>query len=133
MAIIRNYDPRVNVTYVYESKGYYDREAHKTKTKRTLIGKLDENGNIVPTGKVGRPRIREKADQDENDSDISDIDYQSLYESYLKDNKLKEKRILDLKAELAQERKTRKECEKALQKIMEIGNTYQSAANEMTT
>ena len=44
------------ITYVYESESYWDKEKKQPRNRRTLIGKLDENGEIVPTGKRGRPR-----------------------------------------------------------------------------
>lgn len=129
-AIIHNYDPRVNITYVYESKGYYDRETHKTKTKRKLIGKLDENGNVVPTGKRGSHSGKKKAVAQEADSIKEElVKYKDLYERYLKDSDLKEERIQALMQEVETERKTRKECEKVLRKIMEIGSNYSSAGN----
>lgn len=125
MAIIRNYNSRAKTTYVYESKGYYDRDAHKTKTKRTLIGKLDENGNVVPTGKIGRPPMKQAdaVTQDTNHEEEA-ARYKDLYEQYRKDSELKEKRIQELMSEVAAERKARKECEKVLRKMMEIGNSY---------
>lgn len=51
------------------------------------------------------------------------------YERYLKDSDLKEERIQALMQEVETERKTRKECEKVLRKIMEIGSNYSSAGN----
>ena len=128
MAIVHHYDARVNTTYVYESKGYYDREAHKTKTHRKLIGKLDENGNLVPTGKVGSPPKKVIASTADDVDNV--IDYKTLYESYLKESKLKEERIDSLKAELAQERKTRRSCESTLRKMLEIGGAYRSVHEE---
>ena len=122
IATVHLYDRRVGVTYVYDSKGYYDRQAHKTKYKRTLIGKLDpETGAVVPTGKRGRPK---KPHVSEN-SETPDRDYQTLYESYVKDNRIKEERIQKLQEEVEQEKKARKECEAVLKRIMTIGKEYQ--------
>ena len=50
MAIIKQFDKRSGITYVYDSKSYYDKEKKCSKAKRTLIGKLDpETGEIIPT------------------------------------------------------------------------------------
>jgi len=50
-------DNRTGVVYVYESHSYWDKIEKKTKAHRKLIGRLDENGNVVPTsGHPGRPR-----------------------------------------------------------------------------
>ena len=42
-------------SYFYESESYWDKEKKQPRSKRTLIGKLDEEtGEIIPTGKSGR-------------------------------------------------------------------------------
>lgn len=50
MATIHHKDKRSGITYVYESKAYWDKEKKQSRAKRTLIGRLDtETGLIVPT------------------------------------------------------------------------------------
>ena len=50
MAMIKQFDKRSGITYVYDSKSYYDKEKKCPRAKRTLIGKLDpETGEIIPT------------------------------------------------------------------------------------
>ena len=50
MAIIKQFDKRSGITYVYDSKSYYDKEKKCSRAKRTLIGKLyPETGEIIPT------------------------------------------------------------------------------------
>ena len=50
MAIIKQFDKRSGITYVYDSKAYYDKEKKCSRAKRTLIGKLDSvTGEIIPT------------------------------------------------------------------------------------
>ena len=50
MAIIKQFDKRSGITYVYESKSYYDKEKKCSRANRTLIGKLDpKTGEIIPT------------------------------------------------------------------------------------
>lgn len=50
MAIIKQFDKRSGITYVYDSKSYYDKEKKCSRAKRTLIGRLDpDTGEIVPT------------------------------------------------------------------------------------
>lgn len=56
MSIVRCKDSRRGVTYVYESVNYWDKQAKKYKARRRCIGKLDDDGNIIPTrGRPGRP------------------------------------------------------------------------------
>ncbi len=50
MAIINQFDKRTGITYVYESKSFYDKEKKCSRAKRTLIGKLDsKTGELIPT------------------------------------------------------------------------------------
>ena len=60
MAIIKQFDKRTGITYAYESISYYVPELHQSRSKRRLIGRYNpETGEIVPTGKRGRPRKSE--------------------------------------------------------------------------
>ena len=57
MSIVKHTDKRTGVTYVYESASYWDKEKKQPRSKRTLVGKLDEiTGEIIPTGKSGRKK-----------------------------------------------------------------------------
>lgn len=57
MSIVKHKDKRSGVTYVYESESYWDKEKKQPRSKRTLIGKIDETtGEIIPTGKSGKKR-----------------------------------------------------------------------------
>lgn len=63
MAIIKQFDKRSGITYVYDSKSYYDKEKKCSRAKRTLIGKIDPNtGEIIPTdgrnkGAKSKPQV----------------------------------------------------------------------------
>lgn len=56
MAIVKSKNKKTGITYVYESESYWDPEKKQPRNRRKLIGKLDEDGNIVPTGSRGRKR-----------------------------------------------------------------------------
>ena len=56
MSIVKLKDKRSGTVYVYESESYWDKEKGQPRNTRKLIGKLDENGNIVPTGRSGRKK-----------------------------------------------------------------------------
>lgn len=55
-SIIKKLNKQTGITYVYESESYWDKEKKQPRSKRKLIGKIDEQtGEIVPTGgKRGR-------------------------------------------------------------------------------
>lgn len=56
MSLVKTKDKKTGIIYVYESVSYWDPEKRQPRNKRKLIGKLDENGDIVPTGNVGRKK-----------------------------------------------------------------------------
>lgn len=57
MAITYNKDKRSGLTYAYETTYVWDKEKRQSRSKRTLIGRLDEEtGKIVPTDGRGRKR-----------------------------------------------------------------------------
>ena len=68
MSIVKLKDKRTGTTYVYESESYWDKEKKQPRSRRKLIGKLDEEtGEIIPTGKSGRTKGSGRG-QDENGS-----------------------------------------------------------------
>ena len=71
MAIIKQFDKRSGITYVYDSKSYYDKEKKCSRAKRTLIGKLDpETGEIIPTdGRNKGAKLKPDSPAPEIDSD----------------------------------------------------------------
>ncbi len=57
MAIVYQHDKRHDVTYVYYSESHYDKEKKQSRSKRTLIGRLDpETKEIVPVRKSKRSK-----------------------------------------------------------------------------
>jgi hypothetical protein len=67
MTLINQYDKRTGITYVYESESYWDKEKQQPRSKRRLIGKLDEKtGEIIPTDGRGKKRttIKKPASDD---------------------------------------------------------------------
>ncbi|MBQ1310207.1 MAG: hypothetical protein IIY55_00055 [Blautia sp.] len=63
MAIVKCYDRKRDITYVYDSTCFFDEEQGKYRYKRRLIGKINpETGETVPTGKHGgyHPKKEEK-------------------------------------------------------------------------
>lgn len=94
MALIRLYNKNTGITYVYESKSYYDPEKKQSRSKRKLVGRLDpETGEIIPTGKPGRPSKNTPADPVEDE-------YRKLYLETKKQLAEAEARIISLQADL---------------------------------
>ena len=68
MSIVKLKDKRTGTTYIYESESYWDKEKKQPRSRRKLIGKLDEEtGEVIPTGKSGRTKGSGRR-QDENGS-----------------------------------------------------------------
>ena len=42
-------------TYVYESENYWDREKKQSRSKRVCVGKLDVEGNFIPSARFNKP------------------------------------------------------------------------------
>ena len=79
MAIIKQFDKRSGITYVYDSKSYYDKDKECSRAKRTLIGKLDpETGEIIPTdgrnkgAKSKKPAASPELDKDKLIRELED-------------------------------------------------------------
>lgn len=79
MAIIKQFDKRSGITYVYDSKSYYDKEKKCSRAKRTLIGKIDpDTGEIIPTdgrnkGARSKPNtISPEVDKDKRIQELED-------------------------------------------------------------
>lgn len=80
MAIIKQFDKRSGITYVYDSKSYYDKENKCSRAKRTLIGKIDpDTGEIIPTdGRNKRAKSKpvstsvSEADKDKRIQELED-------------------------------------------------------------
>lgn len=57
MGKVKQLDKRTGITYVYESKAFWDKEKRQSRARRTLLGRLDpETGEIVPTDGRGKRR-----------------------------------------------------------------------------
>ena len=72
MAIIKQFDKRSGITYVYDSKSYYDKEKKCSRAKRTLIGKIDpDTGEMIPTdGRNKGAKSKSNSVSPEIDKDI---------------------------------------------------------------
>lgn len=57
MALVKMHNKERNITYVYESESYWDKDLKQPRSRRRLVGKIDpETGEVVPTGPRGRRR-----------------------------------------------------------------------------
>ena len=67
MAIVYQHDKRSGITYAYDSVSYYDKEIKHSRSKRTLIGRVDpETNEIIPTD--GRNKKRKPNDPEKEAS-----------------------------------------------------------------
>ena len=67
MGIVYQKDKRSGITYVYENQSFWDKELKRSRSKRKLIGRLnEETGEVVPTDgrcKKLSPTYEPKADE----------------------------------------------------------------------
>jgi len=81
-AIIKQYDKRSGITYVYESISYWDKEKKQSRAKRKLIGRINSEGKIVPTDGRGKKRKNKQNNElisDNNDTVVSRKFYGATY------------------------------------------------------
>ena len=99
MAIVKTYNKKMDVTYVYETYTEFDPELRKNRTRRKLIGKIDkETGQVVPTG----PRGRRKKDPDADTEKKDEGDSVPAAAAAKPEEEYSESDIAALRAELAQ-------------------------------
>lgn len=108
MGIVKLYNKERDVTYVYESVSYWDKEKKQPRSKRKLIGKIDpDTGEIVPTS----PR-RKKTEH-------SDSDYRKMYESAALELAQKEQRIAELETLLEKYKADEQEFLRRIKSVVE--------------
>lgn len=88
MAIIHQKDKRSGITYVYESVSYWDKEKKQSRSKRRLIGRLDEEtGEVLPTDGRGRKRSPGYVPGEEPDAAPRTLkEYKEAYAALLSEN-----------------------------------------------
>ncbi len=59
-AIIHQTDKRSGITYAYESISYWDKDKKQSRAKRKLIGRVNEDGDIVATDGRGKGSFKSK-------------------------------------------------------------------------
>lgn len=120
MAIVNVYNKSRGITYVYESKSYWDKELKQPRSIRKLIGKRDpETGEIIPTGKRGR-KPSTAATPDAPAQAPDNTDYKVLYEKAQTRIEADGKTILDLRQRLAAVTQECRDLRKAACKASEI-------------
>ena len=122
MAIINLYNKKLNVTYVYDSVSYWDKDLKQPRSKRKLIGKRDPVTNeIIPTSGRGRRQNTDaSAEKKPVQSDSSaDLKYEKCLEAIReKDATIQEqkKQIGDLQSRLRACLSAMKQAESLLNK-----------------
>ena len=49
---INQLNKKTGVTYVYESRSYWDKEKKQPRNKKVCIGRLDPNGEFIPSKRL---------------------------------------------------------------------------------
>ena len=122
-------DPRTGIVYVYSRVSYWDKEAKKKRERRKLIGKMDENGNMIPTnGKPGRPK-KQKEESSAKAQDESSLqqEMQQMKESYERRLQVQAERIAELESRVRTMEREEKATVDALAKILTRKTAFLSA------
>jgi len=86
-SIIKSLDRRSGITYVYSSESYWDKAKKAPRSRRTLIGKIDDaTGEIVPTNQTRRKAMERKQEEAKtriiNGIHELDNDHSALFQRY---------------------------------------------------
>lgn len=115
MAIVKVHNKARNITYVYESVSYWDKELKQPRSHRKLIGRIDPaTGDVVPTGKRGRSHAAAVIPLH------SDTDYRALYEQALATIAQKDALIAELRSQLAAVESDNRYCRRSMKKACDI-------------
>ena len=115
MATVKVHNKARNVTYVYESVSYWDKELRQPRSHRKLIGRIDPaTGDIVPTGKRGRSDAAAVIPLH------SDTDDRALYEQALATIAQKDTLIAELRSQLAAVESDNRYCRRSMKKACDI-------------
>ena len=106
------------ITYAYESHSYWDKDAKAPRTRRIYLGRVDENGNIIP--KKDKPV--KNCDSTNSDSDTTD--YKKLYEQLLSQNSILTEKIERLESSLS-------DCRKLLLRLSKLHNSEKGCIDEV--
>ena len=123
MAMVRQKDRRSGITYVYESVSYRDGKSFYPKSKRRLIGRVDEKtGEVVPTDGRGKKRNKSK-------KDLWDLKTCWIEIDRLKDElRLKEK---DLRAQNEEVKRLKTKCNKIIEAYNEVSERCKKLKTEI--
>ena len=113
MAIVKVHNKARNITYVYESVSYWDKELKQPRSHRKLIGRIDPvTGDVVPTGN----RVK----SDFATPSHSDTGYRTLYEQALATIAQKDALIAELRSQLAAVESENRSCRRSMKKACDI-------------
>ena len=97
MAIVKTRNKKTGILYAYESESYWDKEKQQPRSRRKLIGKVDETtGEIIPTGKRASKAAPKNVEHSDN------TDYRKLYEECQTQSAEADREIIDLRRKLAE-------------------------------
>ncbi|MCD8300631.1 MAG: hypothetical protein LUC41_05610 [Clostridiales bacterium] len=124
MSYVKSRDHRTGVTYVYESKSYWDKEKKQPRSTRKLIGKIDEEtGEIVPTAGRGR----KKKSPENSTMQSKEVTQATPKVDYLEMLREKDKKIGQLERE---NRELKERQEKLLAEITLALENYQNSCQQ---
>ena len=113
MAIVKVHNKARNITYVYESVSYWDKELKQPRSHRKLIGRIDPvTGEVVPTGNRAKAEISAPSH--------SDTDYRDLYEQALAAIAQKDAIITELRRRLSAAENDNRTCRRSMKKACDI-------------
>jgi len=118
-SIIKQFNKQTGITYVYESESYWDKEKKQPRSRRKLIGKIDEEtGETVPTGGKRSGKKRKLMEVPETFS--TDNKLETLCQEQARQLRQNDAEILALKKQVMELTLSVNEYKRRLSKIEEL-------------
>lgn len=122
---VRCYNKHQDATYVYRCENYIDPETGKRKSRRQCIGKLDENGEVVPTGSRGRKRKADDSSTQQNPRESEQVLRSEIRKEIQEEYR---DMVFNLQTQISELKKEIRRKDSALASIAHTMAAYQSEA-----
>lgn len=115
-SITKTRNPKTGTVYVYSSESYWDKELKAPRTRKKLLGKLDEEtGEIIPTsGKRGRKPKQPPG------TDAGNSDYRKMYETCSEELRIKDLKITEMTTQILELEEKLRNAQKKLDQIGKV-------------
>ncbi len=108
---------KTGITYLFEQESYWDPNLKQSRSRRKCLGKYNEKGELIPTGKRGRPPKSTTKEQRTPSSDLEKLTHElNISQQHIKEL---EKTIQKMKKDAEQIQKDKEVRSREIEKIIQ--------------